>query len=107
MTYRWFKEAFTRMVGFLTFFAIVGAFIYFAAVTAQQNALLSEQVNAAHRTETALCILREDLEIRAQTSRQFLIDNPDGIPGISAEALQNSIDNQERTITALALLECP
>ena len=85
----------------------MGAFIYFAWATSQQNVILTQQARRADRAERALCILRSDLQTRVDTSIAFLKEHPDGIPGIPAATLQQSIDNQQRTILALQLLECP
>lgn len=60
----------------------------------------------ATSTNHALCVLRTDLERRVSDSITFLADHPNGIPGISAETIQQSITNQQRTIDALADLEC-
>lgn len=60
----------------------------------------------ATSTNTALCALRGDLEQRIANAEQFLKDNPDGIPGLSAEAIQTSIDGQQRTVDALGILQC-
>lgn len=101
-----FRERVRQLLGGATFAVVVVAFIYFAWVTGQQNVLLAQQAESAQRTETALCIFRDDLETRVKSAQQFLRDNPDGIPGISPELLQQSIDNQQRTILALQLLNC-
>jgi hypothetical protein len=61
----------------------------------------------AASTNTALCALRSDLERRVASSIAFLEDNPEGFPGIPAQTIRDSIANQERTITALAVLTCP
>lgn len=58
-------------------------------------------------TNAALCTLRSDLEVRLQGAKDFLAEHPDGIAGITAATLQQSITNQERTVTALSGLECP
>lgn len=89
-----------------TLAVVMVAFTYFAVVTAQQNAVLAHQNDASVRTEHALCILRDDLEARVASSEQFLVDHPDGIPGITTAAIQANIDSQTRTIVALQLLQC-
>lgn len=62
----------------------------------------------ANRQSTeALCALRGDLERRVSTSEEFLREHPNGIAGISARDIQDGIDNQQRTITALSGLSCP
>lgn len=63
--------------------------------------------NVALTTNTALCTLRHDLEKRIETSQQFLEENPNGIPGFSAEVIEQSIANQQDTIEALEVLRCP
>lgn len=63
-----------------------------------------------HTTEnnrSALCAYRADLDSRIATGKQFLIDNPNGIPGISAKTLQRSIDNEERAAKSFAVVDCP
>lgn len=57
-------------------------------------------------TTGALCALRGDLERRVQTSKDFLIDHPNGIPGISRKMILQSLANQEATIHALRGLSC-
>lgn len=54
----------------------------------------------------ALCTFRGDLEKRVANSRDFLKENPEGIPGIPAMTLRTSITNQESTIAALSDLSC-
>jgi hypothetical protein len=75
------------------------SFIALAIVILQVNAL-------AASTTDSLCALRGDLERRVATSQGFLQENPEGIPGIPAETLQASIDNQLRTVEALHGLNC-
>jgi hypothetical protein len=60
----------------------------------------------ATSTNAALCTLRSDLERRVKDSRDFLEENPDGIPGISPETIAQSIENQQQTIDALGGLDC-
>jgi hypothetical protein len=58
-------------------------------------------------TTLALCALRDDVERRVQSSQNFLAEHPNGIPGIPARTLRDSINNQQRTIDALSILKCP
>jgi len=81
--------------------AFVAGYAYVQAV--QGRAKLEA---ATEQTTTALCTLRADLERRVDTSREFLKENPDGIPGIPARTIQEGINNQERTIEALGVLDC-
>ena len=60
----------------------------------------------AEQTRGALCALRADLERRSVTSRAFLREHPNGIPGISAKVIRDGIRNQERTVRALAGIDC-
>ena len=61
----------------------------------------------AHVTTAALCALRGDLERRVASSRAFLAEHPDGIPGISAKVIRDGLRNQESTIRALSGIDCP
>jgi hypothetical protein len=55
---------------------------------------------------TGLCTFRSDLQVRVQNSRDFLKQHPNGIPGIPASVLKNSIDNQRLTLSSLKTLPC-
>lgn len=61
----------------------------------------------ARRTHDSLCVFRADLEARVAQTRDFLVEHPRGFAGIPAGTLQKSIDDQQRTINALANLDCP
>jgi hypothetical protein len=69
-----------------------------------QQAVIESTVDS---TTKALCTFVNDLESRVRTSQAFLKENPDGIPGIPVKILRDSIRNQQRTIDALSVLECP
>jgi hypothetical protein len=58
------------------------------------------------QSTASLCALKGDLERRVESSQQFLIDHPNGIPGISAKQIKDGIDNQKRTIRSLRFLLC-
>lgn len=70
------------------------------------RALALRVAHDARVTTAALCALRNDLEVRVASSRSFLVDHPNGIPGISAKAIRDGIANQERTIVALSVIDC-
>lgn len=53
-----------------------------------------------------LCALKNDLKVRANASRAFLRTHPNGIPGIPADVLRQSIRNQEATLRALERTRC-
>ena len=55
---------------------------------------------------SALCALRSNLENQVENSREFLLVNPRGIPGIPASTLRASAANQEQAIVALSTLSC-
>jgi hypothetical protein len=68
---------------------------------------LANQADENSRASVALCALRVDLQRRVAASEKFLAEHPNGIPGIPARTLRDSIDNQQRTISALVVLRCP
>lgn len=95
-------------------FAAAGVALWLNSSRTSDVAHLARQVRAlalrtsddARVTTAALCALRNDLEVRVASSRSFLAEHPNGIPGISAKAIRDGIANQERTITALAGIDC-
>lgn len=60
----------------------------------------------AARTNMALCTLRGDLKQRVKSSEDFLATHPKGVLGISAATIRSGIAGQQRTIKALAGLDC-
>jgi hypothetical protein len=60
----------------------------------------------ASTSTDALCALRTDLERRVESSQAFLVEHPEGIPGISVKTIQDGIKNQTRTIRALQGISC-
>lgn len=58
------------------------------------------------RTHNALCTLQADLVQRVQNETDFITKHPYGIPGVSTASIRASINGQERTIQALAPLQC-
>jgi hypothetical protein len=87
----------------ILYLALVGVgFVGWVSASHQRNDLKK----ATENINSTLCILRGDLETRVAASRQFLLDHPQGISGISVAILQQSIDTQQRTIDALSGLEC-
>jgi hypothetical protein len=66
----------------------------------------ANRIKETEESRDALCVLRADLERRVATSRDFLEENPAGIPGIPARTIRDGIRNQERTIEALSGLSC-
>ena len=82
---------------------VVTAVFIFGAWQTLENRELARDGDEAH---DALCVLKLDLERRVGTSRQFLKDNPQGIPGIPPQVIRNGIRNQQATIDSLDKLDC-
>lgn len=55
----------------------------------------------------SLCVFRADLQQRVDAGNKFLAQHPDGIAGIPAKQFRASLDNQQRTVSALHGLSCP
>jgi hypothetical protein len=85
----------------IAFAAVVGANAFYIMPR------LSRQADENSRASVALCALRVDLQRRAAASEKFLAEHPHGIPGISARVIRDGIHDQQRTISALAVLKCP
>lgn len=81
--------------------ALLVGFVWISGV--QQRDDIAQSANS---TNQALCVLRADLEVRVADSIKFLADHPNGIPGIPVASIQQSIENQQRTVDALSGLEC-
>jgi hypothetical protein len=78
------------------------------AALANRTAALAEQVARYQQSNTqSLCTLRADLQRRITQSKDFLVTHPNGIPGIPAGTIRVGIVNQQHTLDALRLLECP
>jgi hypothetical protein len=76
-------------------------------VLLDKNSSETRQRLQAQRANTAaLCALRGDLEARVQSSNDFLLKHPRGIPGITAATIRSTIVNEQRTITALSPIRC-
>jgi hypothetical protein len=80
----------------------VGLYLYTSHQTGQNRELARQ----GERARSALCVFRADLERHADSAKAFLRDNPRGIPGITPAVIRNGITNQEKTIAALAGLDC-
>jgi hypothetical protein len=72
-------------------------------VRAHDAARVNEIANTNQR---ALCAFRADVERRVITSEEFLEENPNGIPGISAAMIRQSLIAQRETVDALSVVEC-
>lgn len=81
--------------------------IMFALVGATVAGTVWYVYHTSENNRNALCAYRADLDSRIASGKQFLADNPNGIPGISPKTLQSSIDNEERAAKAFAIVSCP
>lgn len=56
----------------------------------------------------AVCRLRDDLSRRVDSSKEFLIHHPKGLPrlGVTRTDILKEIHNQERTLNALSVVSC-
>lgn len=59
-----------------------------------------------HTTQQSICALRGDLETRVHEGKVFLVEHPKGFGSITAHQIQESINNEKRTIDALSDLAC-
>lgn len=90
-------------------FAIVllAALLLFANAreNAQTQARLSE---VATETHSALCVFKQSIEDRIQTTEDYLKKHPgpEPIPGITRGDLRRSLDAQRQTLEALSILDC-
>lgn len=85
---------FVRVVAIFALLGLtVSATVYYVYVTSADN------------TE-ALCAIRHDAERRVAFGEEFLKENPNGIPGISADSLRRSTANSKQTVRSLSNLSC-
>lgn len=96
------QKIMTVVTAFLFIFVLTVVVIGFVYSTNSRDQIADE----ARRTTDALCVLKVDLKGRVESSKAFLLSHPNGIPGISADDIQNSIDNQLSTIAALSIIKC-
>lgn len=85
----------------LRWVAIATLLLYVCLIGAGTYAYLESQKN-----HHALCSLRADLDERVTTGETYLKAHPEGFAGVSATQIQETIDNQKRTIEALSNLAC-
>jgi hypothetical protein len=80
----------------------------FGAVAALSVSLfgVSSLYLVARNNRDSLCSLKADIQLRFVTGKQFLKDHPNGIPGITAETLRQSVRNQKATLDSLSGLDC-
>lgn len=66
----------------------------------------AQRSNENHTALVALCALRHDLDLRISASREFLRIHPQGIDGLTAGLIRQSLQNSERTRDTLNVLDC-
>lgn len=81
--------------------ATVVLFIAFGGVAAYSY-------KVANDNRQAVCNLRTDLQERVVSSEKFVTEHPDAIKklGFTITQVQKEIDNQNRTLKALAIVSC-
>lgn len=57
-------------------------------------------------TTDSLCTFRSGIEQRVAEGQKFLIEHPNGVNGIPASTIKNSLTNQQVTLKALKKLKC-
>jgi len=69
---------------------------------------LTRQAREASVTYHAVCLYKMELIHQVKSSEQYLRAHPDGAPdlGITAAAIQQTIDREQSVITALSDLNC-
>ena len=90
----------------VTVVVVAPTVLHSRATTKRIDELSRQTSRDAKITTAALCALRTDLERRVASSRAFLAEHPDGIPGISAKVIRDGIVNQQSTISALSGIDC-
>lgn len=87
--------------------AFVLSVVLFGAVVGGGLYLAVHQATEGTETHEAICALVSDLEERTEGTRAFLVDHPHGVPGLaSGSQLRESLQNQERTLSALSVVSC-
>jgi hypothetical protein len=90
----------------LSFIAVVAVATAVLVLLVWQVTVTSHLAEDGQEARDALCIFRADLERRYRDGQKFLRENPEGIPGIDASVIRNSLKNQKATIKSLADLDC-
>jgi hypothetical protein len=54
----------------------------------------------------AICVLKDDFKRRIADSERFLNEHPNGIPGITAQAISESLEGLRRTLQSLGAVRC-
>lgn len=97
----------TLILYIVTSVLAVGGVLFALNQNQKTRDIVADNKELATSTTAALCTFRFDLQQRVDQSKEFLKENPEGIPGIPAETLRQTIEGQERTIASLDSLHCP
>lgn len=65
-----------------------------------------EQSKSGRDAKIVLCALKHDLSLRIDSGVSFLKTHPEGLPGVPASTIRNSLRNQQQTLAALGVLRC-
>jgi hypothetical protein len=79
------------------------SFTVLVSYAIHSNRELAEDGQHAH---DKLCEIRHNLVLRVARTNAFLEENPEGVPGISVKFITDSINTDQRTVDALASLDC-
>jgi uncharacterized protein involved in outer membrane biogenesis len=95
---RWVEYATVILIILMMVLVIIG----YADSTNQRDQIRQ----TAAQSHSALCSFLGDLKGRVETSEEFLQEHPNGIPGLSVEAIRTSLRNQKMTVASLSDLKC-
>ncbi len=84
----------------------VGTLVVASVLTTYGLGRISRQSRDGAIAKTALCAFKADLQGRVNDARAFLITHPDGVLGIPASTIHNTILNEQATLHSLAILHC-
>jgi cell division protein FtsX len=99
-------EEIRTMLRWLTI-AVVVCLVVAVGVGLFAITLASRVADQTDRTNAALCTFRADIETRAIQTEEFLREHPEGVAGIPAATLRQSLKGQRSTVAALGSLNCP
>lgn len=89
------REALAEVFLFCAFFGLGWGYWQLRQITTENS-----------KARVALCTLRHDLDLRITASQDFLNKNPNGISGIPASVIRQSLANSRRTRLTLEALDC-
>lgn len=101
------RQVTASFVALIAFFTIaLGGLGY----VINQNRTLARQAKETaelgQQAHNGLCVLKADERDRVRDGESFIKQHPEGLAGISAATIQQSLDNQKKTIAALSAIRC-